>query len=518
MGLRLKIIVTLLAILSAMAGLSVWVVREQLLADGLVQERVEADKDLRRLLLALDAQLVQLDVVLGSWSNYTAMYDHVLHPSAAFRRDEVTAASLQAGHIDWFYLLDAAGRPLEHAEVATSDGARPMQARAQQLRAGLLADIGVLARGAQPGCGLSLIGAARALLCFRPLLRSDRSGPARGTVVIGRWLTPAMMESVQRQTKLKFQLLPAGTAPAGVRVGAPVEAQFAQGVPALSLRARELDMELPVSGIGGQAVALLRMTAARTTLERLQQSRGYLTRGLVLLILLTGIGMMVVVDRLVVRRLGRLEQELRSVVDSKHWAGQLDVSGQDEIGRLAQYANGMIQLVRQQMVELTAQSTTDALTALPNRRKFDECVARMLAIHQRHGRGGALVLVDVDFFKRYNDSYGHPAGDQALQAVARCLSAVARRPEDLAARLGGEEFALLLEAVDLAGAMAVAQQACAAVQALGLAHRASEVQPVLTISCGVAPLRAGDSAELLYSRADQALYRAKSAGRNQVAA
>jgi diguanylate cyclase (GGDEF)-like protein len=511
MGLRLKIIVTLMAILAGMAALSVWVVREQQLDDSLRQERVEVDKDLRRLLLALDAQLAQFDVVLGSWSNFSAMYEHAAQPNEGFRRDELNAASLQASYIDWLFLLDGAGELREQVEQIEF---MPAQ------RAALLAEIRARLGKGEAGCGVSLLARHFALVCYRPLLRSDRSGPARGTVVVGRWFSNAMFDSVQRQTRLEFVLLPGLPPPAaGVpgEAAEAIEAVFTQGRPSLSVQGRELAVDLPVIGLSGAPVGLLRMAWERSSLERLAQSQTYVTRGLVLLILLTGAAMLVVVDRLVVRRLRRLELDLRSVVDSNRWTGELEVSGHDEIGRLAQYANGMIQVVRHQMVELTLQSTTDVLTGLPNRRKFDERLALAMANQQRHGRPCALVLIDVDFFKRYNDSYGHPAGDLALQMVARCLQAVARRPGDLAARLGGEEFALLLEETEPAGALARASAACAAVQAQALPHQASAAATVLTISCGLASMRSGESAELLYSRADQALYRAKEAGRNRVA-
>jgi diguanylate cyclase (GGDEF)-like protein len=126
-----------------------------------------------------------------------------------------------------------------------------------------------------------------------------------------------------------------------------------------------------------------------------------------------------------------------------------------------------------------------------------------------------MLLIDVDYFKRYNDRYGHLQGDACLQAVAKAIQSCAHRETDVVARYGGEEFAVILADTDMEGAYAVAQRMVQAVQALGLAHDRSQTAPVVTISAGVCSLvPTGAGAKLLVREADQALYRAKGAGRN----
>jgi len=160
----------------------------------------------------------------------------------------------------------------------------------------------------------------------------------------------------------------------------------------------------------------------------------------------------------------------------------------------------------------------DGLTGVPNRRHFDE---RLDAEAQRARRGRsslALLLADVDFFKRYNDCYGHLAGDDCLRRVARALNASMRRPADVLSRYGGEEFACLLPDTDLAGALAVAHNMEAAVRALQIPHSGSDVAGVVTVSLGVAiaaPALRCEAAELV-SLADEQLYRAKAEGRGRV--
>jgi diguanylate cyclase (GGDEF)-like protein len=167
--------------------------------------------------------------------------------------------------------------------------------------------------------------------------------------------------------------------------------------------------------------------------------------------------------------------------------------------------------------ELKNLSQTDTLTGLPNRRAFNERLDHILAQHARQQLPAAFILMDVDYFKKYNDTYGHPAGDEALQHIAKCLRTSLRRELDLPARLGGEEFGVLLQGVTVEQAWDVAEQIRTALQGLAITHSASPPLQVMTMSLGVAVVTDKDNATTLYRRADEALYRAKDLGRNRVA-
>lgn len=162
---------------------------------------------------------------------------------------------------------------------------------------------------------------------------------------------------------------------------------------------------------------------------------------------------------------------------------------------------------------------TDTLTRLANRRRFDEVLAHELRHARLAGTPTALLLLDVDYFKKFNDRYGHPAGDACLREVARVLAAQVNRNRDLPARYGGEEFAVILPDTELTGAMAVAERLRHEIQALQLPHQESP-SGVVTASIGVAVLAraAGGDADpgALLAHADRHLYDAKHAGRNRV--
>lgn len=164
---------------------------------------------------------------------------------------------------------------------------------------------------------------------------------------------------------------------------------------------------------------------------------------------------------------------------------------------------------------LEGEAHTDTLTGLANRRRFDEELARATGSAMRRSSSVSVAMIDIDRFKLYNDTFGHQAGDVALQRIARVIGDSVARSNDFAARYGGEEFIVILEDTDLDGAIAVAERIRTEVLAAALpAPRGG----LLSVSIGVAVRRPGETGEALVRRADEALYSAKNSGRNRVVA
>lgn len=174
-----------------------------------------------------------------------------------------------------------------------------------------------------------------------------------------------------------------------------------------------------------------------------------------------------------------------------------------------------LQAANQQLLRL---SVVDAVTGVANRRSFDQTLDRIWRSASRHQWEVALVMIDIDFFKGYNDSFGHPAGDECLRRVGGGLTDALKRPDDFMARYGGEEFAVILPQTDLAGASVVAERLRASIEALDIRHPASPIANHVTISLGVASILPTREAArfTLISMADEALYEAKRSGRNRV--
>lgn len=202
------------------------------------------------------------------------------------------------------------------------------------------------------------------------------------------------------------------------------------------------------------------------------------------------------------------EQSGRSISDGLIMLLYRDITERKLAEEALEKANQMLQ-------QLAIQ---DGLTGIPNRRKFDETLSQEWQRMKRDKTRLGVVLCDIDYFKQYNDYYGHQKGDECLKQVAKTLAANIHRPGDLVARYGGEEFVILLPDTTTRGCQVIAERMRTAVESLGINHTKSSAYPSLTMSFGVATIiPGGDVApELLLIPADEALYRAKASGRNRV--
>lgn len=168
--------------------------------------------------------------------------------------------------------------------------------------------------------------------------------------------------------------------------------------------------------------------------------------------------------------------------------------------------------------KLEALSITDGLTGIANRRHFDEILLQEYSRCTRSAAKLSLILLDIDYFKAFNDTYGHIKGDECLRQIGKAIAGCAHRATDLAARYGGEEFACILPETDQKGAIIMAENIRQSIQALAIAHQGSKVADSVTASLGVLTVRctAQQSIKDILSQVDTLLYRAKSSGRNRV--
>lgn len=168
--------------------------------------------------------------------------------------------------------------------------------------------------------------------------------------------------------------------------------------------------------------------------------------------------------------------------------------------------------------KLESISLCDGLTGIPNRRSFNNYIESSWKSCIRSGKPVSLIMADIDYFKAYNDNYGHPKGDECLKKVAKTMASSVKRPMDFVARYGGEEFAVILPETDSNGAIIVAKKIRKDVEALSLIHEYSQVTNYITISLGVTTVVPDQtySMEKFICNADIALYKAKSSGRNTV--
>jgi diguanylate cyclase (GGDEF)-like protein len=262
-----------------------------------------------------------------------------------------------------------------------------------------------------------------------------------------------------------------------------------------------------------KVVAELPATTAYADVRRLRDT----TILLVLVLLLVVGSLAYLLGLLIVLPLERLSRAAARVA-----GGDLDVdvptSGGGEVSQLAGDFNEMVRRLREGRATLERLSVTDELTGLANRRRLTAELEREVQRSERHSREFAVLMLDVDQFKQFNDTHGHPAGDAALIQLARILTDNARE-EDIVARYGGEEFLMILSETVAAGAARTAERIRASAERHRFAPDAGTAEVSFTVSIGYAIFpEHGRTAEVLIAAADQAMYRSKAGGRNRVTA
>jgi len=241
--------------------------------------------------------------------------------------------------------------------------------------------------------------------------------------------------------------------------------------------------------------------------------------------LIGAIGAIALFQRHLVRPLLAIGDYLRAVRKSNDYTQRLDSRLRNELGELSRDIDALVQHVYVQQQQLQAQtremqalSLQDGLTGLANRRRFDQALTDNWVRAQRTYTPLALIMLDVDYFKNYNDHYGHQQGDEALKQVASLIRRIVVRQSDIAARYGGEEFAILLPDTSESSARKIAERIQQELALLCLTHDYSAVARTLTISVGIAAIvpSATQSSRELVHHADSALYTAKGSGRNRI--
>jgi diguanylate cyclase (GGDEF)-like protein len=254
---------------------------------------------------------------------------------------------------------------------------------------------------------------------------------------------------------------------------------------------------------------------------------------------------MLLLQKTILSPLLRLTSHVLSVRTHTDFSMRLALERRDEIGTLAREFDRMLEKIEQQTMalevvneqlrdditkrqqaekalqkanhELQRLVTLDGLTQIPNRRRFEEHINQEWKRARRDKKPISLIMCDVDYFKLYNDTYGHQLGDDCLRAIAKTICQNVKRPSDLAARYGGEEFVVILPETDSNGAVHVAQRIRFQVEQLQMEHKNSLAHQYVTLSLGISTLIPSPNLprERLIALADKALYEAKKQGRNR---
>ncbi len=504
MGLRAQGLLWTLGLSLGLGGLGLGALTWQLQRSFEDIETEQLRADALRLQAGLAELVAQPARGAREWSIWTEMRNFLLRPDPPFAAHNLTPAAIRASGLDWVVVLDLRGQPVWSARA---DG-RPLDLAALLARHQPRGQRLVAMPPPEGHCALDRWLGDLQVICQLPIRDSEARDPPSGVLLTSELIGADQLASLGNQLGLRFDLLPPARAGSGEAFDGPPGSLLQRG------EIRHL-LQWPLRVGEESAHSTLRLDWPRQLHLQTQRALQGAQAVLIGVALLLALAILLLIEWRLVLRLRRVQRHLAALRASEQWQQRLPVDGHDEVAALAEEGNHLLARIERQLQVLAEQSRTDILTGLVNRRGFEEALSAALARAQRSSQPLVLLLLDADHFKRFNDRHGHPAGDRALQLLARGLREVgARRAGDLAARWGGEEFVLLYEGCPpgVAAERFEALRSWLREQPIGEALAAP-----LTVSAGLALARPDDRPEDLVQRADAALYVAKGNGRDRLA-
>lgn len=339
----------------------------------------------------------------------------------------------------------------------------------------------------------------------RPILKSDGSGPPAGVMIIGKILNQSYFDHMKEivQGHLTFHTEKEHQA----------KATLQQEPESLLIMKDDDNLRLYslIDGLEEDEAFLLETVSDRTISDFGNRALRIFITTVVLSTLVFTLLFLFSFRKVISRPLKNITGYLEQYTRGHSNPYSLNLKRKDEIGILSRGIDHFIK-------ELKKQATTDALTGLKNRHVMDTEIPGIWNILSRDHSDLTVILIDIDYFKKYNDAYGHQKGDECLKDVALILLKALNRNSDMAMRFGGEEFMVVLPATDSQGGAQVAERIMDALAESAIEHKGSDVSQYLTLSIGISstiPTRENNLDKLI-EQADKALYRSKKEGRNRI--
>lgn len=514
-------------------------------------EAQEARQNLERTIEAVKTEICHLDTLCHDWAAWDDTYKFVLSQHDEYRDSNLSLSSFINNNINMKYIYDTEGRllwgeiyDLESKErLYLKEFPKDMLPKNHPLFSGCSRNMPLAEMAVS---GIFMTAQYPILISCRPILTSENEGPIRGFFIMGRFLNKNFIETLINQTRVKFQIF-------------PISDNVCEFIKNISnhLTAESpyhierkddnfLQIYTPYPDVNGGPAFLIMTTVPRDVVKSGFRTIHYALLSMMAAGLIVLIVMLLLLERIILKPLMLLTDHVLLIRNTGKFSVRLSMERNDEIGTLAKEIDNMVAKIEEQTAELEVMNEKlrhdivkriqiegdlqkanqelhrlahlDGLTLIANRRCFDESLKKEWHRLMLENAPLSLIMCDIDFFKLYNDTYGHQFGDDCLRAVASSISRKAKRVCDLAARYGGEEFAVILPNTGLEDAIHVAESIRTGIQHLRIKHEHSPLEPYITLSMGISSLIPTQefSSEMLIKLADKALYFSKDQGRNRI--
>lgn len=498
-----------LAAMFALGLIAHFIIQPALLAD----ERALAKTELDRLERVMDSDRLALLAMTKDWAIWDDTYEFMQGKHATYTKSNFSRAMFEDMDYQFMLFFDTDGTVQWTAGIdpvsddytlcpGTEGECAWAQPTARRLRP-------LVRYRPDEGTAYLELTPYPAFIALHPILRTDESGPPQGWLAQVRLLDDEWNTHIENQTDLPIEVLPA------------TQQAIHQGLVLDRTSDHQMVVTRPITQVPGSESMLLRSHLPRedffTQLATFRYTQ-FWTAGLLLLVIAT---VLILLESMILRPL----RQFASFTQKLHAQENCDASPphtllkrHDEIGVLAREFSNLLEVQRRQTSSLVELSHHDPLTGLANRRLFDQHLDKMMSLTLRRSQPMSLLMIDIDYFKAYNDHLGHPAGDACLKTIAGTMQRQFTHPLQLVARTGGEEFSVILPGSSATLAARLADDLRLAIEALGMPHPTNDTSGVVTVSIGIGHNTPEQprSTQALIDAADTALYRAKLGGRNRI--
>ncbi|WP_020408448.1 sensor domain-containing diguanylate cyclase [Hahella ganghwensis] len=484
--------------------------------------RIEVD----RITGAIFHELEVLEQVNLDWSAWDDSYEFILNQKASFIKSNLNDESLanlglhaviyyrENGDVVWGKTWDFdAGLDMHIEELPLNSPPIPGFMLSLALNSGTDKEAGYTGL-LQTRYGLMLIS-------LKPVLRSDLSGPPVGGLLLGRLITGSVLGKIQKAAGIPFNLYMLGdNEPRMMHQSVVAKITNETPIYVKKINDKKLLSYTLLPDLYSDLSILVEVNISRDFFRLVSKAFTDFSFYMSAAIFLVMLAFAFLIYILVISPLADLKNYVLWVKNlPEDEALQAPRLNQDEIGTIGDMFYRLVGQLRDQSAQLRDLSLTDPLTGLANRRAFDQYMVEQWKYCVSKGCPLSIIVCDVDFFKKYNDNYGHAMGDSVLKEVASALSKSANKRYDLTARYGGEEFIIVLPNTSYEQGVAVAERLCESVREMQIPHQYASHSKWITISCGVTGgvPDTEDCPDDWIAWADQAMYMAKNRGRDQAA-
>lgn len=485
-------------------------------------ENNEAIQNLNRINEAIKKEIKHLDVLCHDWGAWDDSYEFMETGSQSYKDSTLTFPAFSTGNLNLIYYIKPDGE-LFWGKIYNLESEKEIQLNSFSIEKfpETFSKIKWDSKSSESLAnvhkkGILLTEKGPIMLASRPILTTENKGPPRGTLIMGRFLTESIINKLKEETKVDFSLHVNNQS-----LSLKLKKIMDQITPSTNHIVKEdqnhIFMYNSFPSLYGSPAFLIKIIFPREITKQGIKTIRYSLIFLIVSSLIILLAILTLIQRVILNPIIKLSRHTKQI-ENGNYSLRLGLIRKDAIGKLANSFDNMVAKIESQTNQLEKLSSIDGLTDIYNRRIFDETLVREWKRTAREGQYLSAIMCDVDFFKLFNDNYGHQAGDKCLQSVAKAIKISLKRPTDFLARYGGEEFAILLANTPPEGAQHVAENIRKKVHSLKIVHAKSQIDEFVTLSLGVTSIIPGQGASPidLIETADMALYECKEKGRNTV--